>query len=181
MTCIIALIRDEIAYIAGDKCATQGVSESLIKNKKVFNKHGVLIGSCGSFRIINILQALDIRQVLLNSRGVENFAFDFSNYLLNTCEEHKAIVLDNGEPRMVGDSEVLVIYRNNIILIGVDFSYIILDRDFAAIGIPNHALGALESSKIKDPEKLIAKAMSIAAKNNSSVSEEYDLLMEDQL
>ena len=181
MTCVIATIKNNVGYIAGDKCASAGTSEKLVKNSKIFKKTNVLLGVCGSFRLINIINnELDMVPVLMSSMTVEEFSFNLANTLLDMCEERKCLVYENGEAYLPSESEVVVIFRNNIITIHSDFAYTISEDDYVAIGIPEHAEGFIEAKKGSDPMKVIKSAMAIAAKNNSSVSREYDLLMEKQ-
>lgn len=176
MTCIIALIKDGIGYMAGDRCASQGTSEKLVINKKVFNKRGVLVGVCGSFRLINIIEQMEIRPVIAASRTLEDFCFNFCNHLINNLDNNKALSSDENTASMPGDSEVVVVYRNNIIHIGSDFGYTILDGSILSIGVPEHAEGFLQNVKSSDVHKTIKKCMKYVSKNNSNVSEEFDFV-----
>lgn len=176
------MVKDGKGYIAGDMCVSDSQFQKNALNPKVFKKHGVLIGAAGSWRVINALyHALNVSKIIDKSESITEFAWNFSNAVMNLADEHGFLCRDGSEGSEVfmPDSEILVIFANKIIRVHTDFSYVILDDNYCAIGMPDHAEGVLSNS-INKPEKCIKKAMAAAAKYSLGVSKEYIMLEEDQ-
>lgn len=182
MTCIVALIKDNIGYIAGDKCASQGNAEKLASNLKVFNNQGVLLGFCGSWRLINVVRHdLDLEELITSSKSVEKFAFLLANKLMELAFEYKLIIKEDDQHSLPDESECLVVYRNKIIRIHSDFSYIVLEDRYASIGMPEHAEGILSTVRANsNAPTLIRKAIKETSKSVSGVSNDLVILTEEQ-
>tara|TARA_R110000823_G_scaffold241207_1_gene365971 strand:+ start:5859 stop:6422 length:564 start_codon:yes stop_codon:yes gene_type:complete len=182
MTLILAVIKDGIGYMAGDMCVTQGNSEKLTTTEKVFEKSGVLIGCCGSFRVINcIYNKLNLKHIVNTAIDVDDLAFAFCDELHRLGVKHGFLKITDSEAELAGGSEILLVYKNSIISVGQDLSYVVLTTPYAAIGVPDHAEGVIFSGyKKSDPHKLIDKAMKLTASANAGVSTDYILLQEEQ-
>lgn len=189
MTCIIAAVKDNIGYIAGDKCATQGTKERKIKNSKIFNINEVLLGAAGSIRFINVLQhCITCEEAIEKSRNTDDFAYYLVKELMEACDSQGCLTDINGNKYTPGYSEsdvenagteLLAVYNNDIIRIGVDFSYCILDNNIAGLGIEDSAEGYFEA-RSGNMDNRIKSVMKYTAKNNSSVSEDYYILKQEQ-
>jgi len=182
MTCIIGLIKEGVGYIAGDMCVSYGDSEKITTTSKVFNNNGVLIGCCGSLRVINCINnGMSLKSIVTTAEDVEDLAFGFVEELIRVGLKYKFIKSNDGELELPGNSDILLIWDSKIVMVGSDLSYIVLKDPYAAIGMPDHAEGMLAANYKKDPIKNISLAMEMAAKSNSGVSKEHTVLSEEQL
>jgi len=170
MTCVACIIKDGIGYMASDSCASQGDHEKTVKNKKVFNANGILMGFCGSWRCINIVQNSLITDDFNLELSVHNFSFKLANRLKDLMEDFNAASKTDDVLEM--DCEVLLVYGDNVVKIGHDFSYIILKDTYAAIGSgSDHAEGSI-ANKTTSPTALLKQAVKISSKHNSGVDDE---------
>ena len=166
--------------MAGDMCATIDTSEKIVTNSKIFSIDGVLFGFCGSFRLINVMyHCLQVESSIRKSTNADDFAFNLCTKILEVGDKHKIIVYENGQALLPGSSQILVVYDGKIILVGSDLSYVILKDTHASIGVADHAEGYL-AKDFKNPTRAIDRAMKVAARSNSSVSEDYYIMQEEQ-
>lgn len=56
MTLIMATVVDGMSYIASDRLGSDGLTKGLYKNHKVFLKENILIGGCGSFKPLQLIE-----------------------------------------------------------------------------------------------------------------------------
>lgn len=57
MTCVVGIAKDGVVYIGADSCGSTPTSAMTVTNPKVFAvDNRFLIGVCGSFRVIDLLQ-----------------------------------------------------------------------------------------------------------------------------
>lgn len=61
MTCIVGLIEQGVIYLGGDSISVSSYNKTLNRDSKVFQRNGLLLGTCGHIRLRNLLQyRLDI-------------------------------------------------------------------------------------------------------------------------
>ena len=56
MTCIAALVEDGVVWMGGDSAASNSSQLTVCRRAKVFLTHGLVMGSCGSGRVHQLLQ-----------------------------------------------------------------------------------------------------------------------------
>jgi len=174
MTCVSALVKNGVGYMASDSCASQGSHEKTVKNPKVLNINGILLGICGAWRCINIISNSLITDDFELGHSTHKFAFKLCNRLMDLMEDFKATSKEDGSIEM--DAELLIIYGKDIIKIGSDFCYIIFKDNYAAIGSgSDHAEGIL-SGTAYTPENLVKKSIKSSAKHNAGVDAEVVLI-----
>jgi ATP-dependent protease HslVU (ClpYQ) peptidase subunit len=143
MTCVLAYKNNDTVYLSSDSAVTNPWGEQTrAKMPKIFQNGELFFGICGSLRMGQILEFLytppnrscaknDLEYIV--SCVVESVRETFKEYGFSTIE--------NNEER---GGDFIIVYRNEIYEVQNDFSVIISNNNYAAIGSGgNFALGAL--------------------------------------
>lgn len=159
MTCVVAYTTDKYCYIAYDAAASDG--EQLVASitpKAVAHAGNGLIGSAGSWRIINMISTLKARK----------------------CSPQTIVTMlkgMKGEEESVKEADVICAWPGRpLVLVQSDLAVIELESSFYAIGSGSaYALGYLNACEKIGPEQLIA-AVECATKYDMFVSKPVKLL-----
>lgn len=145
MTVIIGLKHGDDVYIAADRAAVDGWNNTVSAESKVFRVGELLIGTCGSRRMAQVLR---YRLDLLNQDKdqphmdylVNGFAYAVRSLFSNYGVMSKS---DDGEEKFAGG--MLFGYRGNLYRMANNFQIDQFTRPFDAIGSgAPFALGALQ-------------------------------------
>lgn len=186
MTCIIAYKFDDVVYIGGDSIAADmdTYSKDIIINPKVFKNGKFLIGYTTSFRIGQLLE-----YTLIPPK--KNKKQDVMQYLCNNfIDEIRRLFVDNGYDMLKSNSgggTFLFAYKGDIYLVQNDYSILIVDTAYNAVGSGYKAalaaMNVLEEIDPKckrySPEEKLQIAFRAVEKHNNSVAGPF-IVMKDK-
>lgn len=179
MTCIVGVVDKtrNITVIGGDSSATAGNQVVIRKDPKVFINGNFIIGGCGSFRMIQILQ-FTFKPPEINGKEIyEYLCTDFVNELINCFR--KTEVLQTYQEGGAKCEKILLAYKDRLFLIDEDFQVAENENGIDAIGCgDDYALGALRILKdINIPtEEKVFKALEAASYYSPSVTPPFTII-----
>lgn len=181
MTCIVAVKHKNKVYIGGDSLGTDsGFGRSVRKDEKVFSKHDMIFGFCGSYRMGQILRySFDIPSRTEDSDDMEYLVGQFIPALMD-CYEDNGWYKKADEDEATG-GEFIIGYNGNIYMIESDFQVGIPSLDYECCGagadIARGALFVLDKTKnTLSPDKKITMALDAASEHSASVYKPYKIL-----
>jgi hypothetical protein len=120
MTCIVALVSsDDTIYMGADSCASNSSSFMIVRNPKVFVLgERFIIGACGSFRSIDLLQYS--LKVPKQATGISDDEFMRTTFITSVRE----MFIKNGFKHEDESLNFIVGYEGNIYSVEEDFSII---------------------------------------------------------
>jgi ATP-dependent protease HslVU (ClpYQ) peptidase subunit len=165
MTCIVGLVDKGEVFMAGDSCASvdSGSHRELRKSKKVFRNGDFLIGGCGSFRMLQLLEhSFEPPEKSAKSSDLKYLVNDFMQALVSTFENHGFNEKTSGG--LIIGGEFLVGYNGKLYHVREDFDIgeIMMNYDACGSG-SGHALGSLYSSAGKKPMDRLKLSLEAAA------------------
>lgn len=159
MTCIVGMTHGGKVYIGADSLGSETTSvKEKRREHKVFLVGDFLIGGCGSFRMLNLLQW---KLELPEYSGLTNLHKYMCTHFVDAVRQ---VYLENGfavANEYWTTEEFLVGIRGRLFKIHDDFH--VAEYDYTTIGSGEyHALGSLYTSKRTNPHKSILKALKCA-------------------
>lgn len=187
MTCVVAWMSDNIAYMGADSAATNldDLSVQIRRDPKIFsrpqlNGPPVLFGCCGSFRMTQLLMGIDIPP---HPDNTTNFEF-MVNYMISIIRNQFTCggFLEKEHEQESGGT-FIVIYRGSIFYIEHNFQVAEVYDNYQAVGGgAEPALGALnilrdsQLMSIKlDGYQIVERALSSAEKYNVGVRHPFNI------
>jgi ATP-dependent protease HslVU (ClpYQ) peptidase subunit len=194
MTCIVAVAKDGVVYIGGDRFTTDGNWGRFIDGSPkiavmpAFGRLEFLVGCAGDGRCCDVILNMDIREadvpddssVRWNDRDAE---FNVREILVEAIRLKLAMTGalmkdDDGQDK---GCTVLVGHMGRLFVIGENFSVSVITEDHVAIGAAKeYALGAIEATRHTGnswhPRNRLMVALEVAKKYNITVSEPFDFL-----
>ena len=177
MTCIVALVQDDVIYVGGDSAAIAGWELCARADEKVFLNDEFIIGFCGSFRTGQLMRYA----FLPPERPLQKdeMAFMVTDFVdaIRTCQRDKGS-LKKEEESESHEASLIVGYSGKIYVIEEDFQVGRPVEDYAAIGSGAQiALGAMFASvSERDPIKRLTQALEAAEKFNAGVRGPFVIL-----
>lgn len=185
MTAIVGLENKGKVIMGADAAATTGhYSFTQIATEKVWVSGHYIFGSCGSFRINQLLRySMNIPQALPHDeRDIDEFMVtDFMDAVKQILTEQGMLEDHRNVSTIADDSDFLVGVHGRLYLIALDFSVIRSATGYAATGSGyDLALGALHatgniSPKVA-PKTRIQLALEAAAAHNAAVAAPFTIL-----
>lgn len=185
MTAIVGVEHRGKVIMGADAAATTGnYSFTQIATEKVWVSGIYIFGSCGSFRINQLLRyQMNIPQALPHDeRDVDEFMVtDFMDAAKQCLAEHGMVENHHNVDTIADDSDFLVGVRGRLYLVAMDFSVIRSATGYAATGSGyDLALGALYAvSNITNapaPRTRVQLALEAAAAHNAAVAPPFTIL-----
>lgn len=177
MTCIVGLISKGDVYLGGDRAATSSdFSRTIIKTPKVFIKNNVAFGVCGTPKSIDVLtHVIDVPTQVAGTTD-QKFVNDTLIPAIKKCFKKTGNLIQKGGESFF-NGELLVGYRSSLYRVQCDFSSIVTNTCYDAIGSGGSiALGSLASSK-GDTRRRVLAALEASAQNNASVAPPFDVVV----
>lgn len=88
MTCIVGLVDKGTVYMGGDSCASSDYAHQIVGNPKVFRIGEMILGVCGSFRLIDLLR-FSVQGVAETDQHPERFLrTTFTENVYNVMEKY---------------------------------------------------------------------------------------------
>lgn len=181
MTCICALVKNNHVWMAGDLCGSNGFTKKVYPDTKVFMNGDFILGYTSSFRLGQILQynwSQPARLEGLTDREylqldvIESFRECFNRFGYGV----KDGLEDVGGNFLIG-------YKGCIYEMQPNFS-VLKHEDFASVGsggdFADASLAILTEDEDFDPYYVLQKAISVAARFTTSVSEECTIVTTDE-
>ena len=152
MTCIVGLVSKGKVYIGADSLGSDGFTQQVRKESKVFKNGDFLIGCTSSFRMIDILK-WKFNPPTVKDDNLHKFM------VTEFVDAVRTLFVENGYNITSDDWRsgcFLVGIRGKLFSIESDFQ--VYEQDFYAVGSgAYHALGSLYTSKRNSPIKDIEK------------------------
>jgi ATP-dependent protease HslVU (ClpYQ) peptidase subunit len=176
MTCIIGVKEKGKVYIGGDSAGVSGIDICVRQDVKVFQNGPFLIGCCGSFRMIQLLQ--------FDFKPPEHpVGHDDLRYMVTSVVPQIQYCFRDGGFLEINNNVLtgglfLIAYRNTLYTICSDFQVGCNKNQLDAIGCgAYYALGAMEAlnKKYKAKER-IKKSLQIATKYSGGVRPPFLIL-----
>lgn len=182
MTCIVGIKDGSRIYLAGDKLGSSPLLKRNYRHSKVFFAGEFLVGTCGSYRLgqllKNRLSEISLKnefgnpmEILVNIVVPEIQKIYEDNNISNSARVGNLIKIEEDS------CQLIVGFRKRLFEIVSDLSVLEALDDFTAVGFGcQYALGSLNETKELSPEKRIEKAFKTAFKYNPFVSGEFDII-----
>lgn len=160
MTCIVGITEGKKVWVGGDTAGTHldNWLQQTGLESKVWKEGEVVIGGCGSFRIMQLLRYKMVMPAVPDDIDVTEYLVgDFADAMRTCLMEGGALsVWDEDSTEEMADSGYLVAVRGRIFEIYSDFGVGEFEDGFAAIGCGKQfALGSLYSTHdIKAKERV---------------------------
>ena len=168
MTCIVGMVHKGKVYIGADSLGSDGFTQQVRKEPKVFKNGEFLIGCTSSFRMIDILKWKFNPPTVKDDNLHKFMVTDFVDAV-------RTLFVDNGYNITSDD------WRSGCFLVGlkgrlfsIESDFQVYEQDFCAVGSgAYHALGSLYTSKRNSPIKDIEKALETAEHFVNSVGRPF--------
>jgi hypothetical protein len=172
MTCIVGLrAEDGIVYLGADSISVVDYDKALNGESKVFPCENMIIGTCGSPRMRNILQhRLEIPPYTTGD-PMKYLVGPFVDAVRQEFERAGHLQKENGKEAV--DGKFLIGFEGELYLISKEFCVIRYMEPYHAIGSgESHAMGSLHSTHQLglEPIQCIRAALEAAASHNTDVS-----------
>ena len=169
MSCIVALIEDDVAYVGYDSAATSMMEIRTVKTAKAFKNEDYIICFCGSVRAGLILQ-----DKFWSPPEDPDWLPDSVRCHL---EEYRITRERDGAPEH--DTDFLFVKGHQLYELISDFSLFEIDGNFTAIGSGKQfAIGSLYESRDGEisPEDRVVRALTCASYYSPSVRGPYKVI-----
>jgi ATP-dependent protease HslVU (ClpYQ) peptidase subunit len=183
MTCIVALKKNGVVYMAGDSAGVSGLDIRQRSDPKVFKVQNFLIGYTSSFRMGQLLRYK--LKVPKQKPSQSDFYYMCTTFIDSVRETLKqggySYVCSNKES--IGT--FLVGYKREIYTVCDDMQVAHHADDFDSVGCgDNYALGALAmltTYTSLNPHTILDNALAVAAKFSGGVSAPFVILSSKEL
>lgn len=177
MTCIVA-VKDRGAVVMGaDACSASNINRNTATTPKVFEREGLLIGGCGSWRELNLLRhKLEVPLPLPEPEDAEAYMVQrLVPAILECLEGGSAAKKSNSVAELAGS--YLVAIGERIFMILSDLSVVEHVDDFLAAGSgEDFALGALFATQGRSARSRVQKALEAASYLSPSVDGPFTIV-----
>lgn len=182
MTCIVGIEKNGVVWLGGDAAATSpDMGQTIIGEPKVFANGSLLIGVCGSPKVMDALKHTDWEPYLSSSDSsdgrtvlVNEFAPAFTRKLkeLGCLSKFK----EDDSDGFYG--ALLLGYKGKLYNMQSNFQLITTAYGFNSVGSGSDiALGSLHATgRMKNPKQRILKALEAAAINNAAVRPPFTII-----
>lgn len=167
MTCIVALVEGDSVWVGGDTAGTH--EESWLQQtgleSKVWKQGEVVIGGCGSFRIMQLLRHRMTMPAVPDDGDVMEFLVgDFVDSMRQALMEGGALsIWEEDQTESMDDSGYILAVRGRIFEVYSDFGVGEFEDGFVSIGCGKaFALGSLYSSGGTRPRRRVKLALEAA-------------------
>ena len=168
LTCIVGMVHKGKVYIGADSLGSDGFTQSIRKEPKVFKNGEFLIGCTSSFRMIDLLK-WKFNPPTVKDENLHKFM------VTDFVDSVRKLFVDNGYCIDSGDWKsgcFLVGVKGRLFSIDIDFQ--VYEQDYDSVGSGcYHALGSLYTSKRSSPVKDIEKALETAEHFVTSVKRPF--------
>lgn len=174
MTCIVALKKNGVVYMAGDSAGVSGIDVRQRSDPKVFKVQNFLIGYTSSFRMGQLLRyKLKVPKQKLSQSDFNYMCTTFIDSVRDTLKQGGYSHMSNNKESI---GTFLVGYKGEIYTVCDDLQVARHADDFDSVGCgDNYALGALEVLTTHsllcplDPHTILDSALEVAAKFSGGV------------
>ncbi len=165
MTCIVGIIEKGVVHIGCDSLASGTMFKRVRKDGKVFDKGEFIIGACGSYRLMNIIEHCFTPPYFKEDTMCisKYMSTDFVDGLKKTFKERG--FLRSSESTIDKGGNILVGFRGRLFEVMVDFQVAEMEDEYAVIGSGYpFAMGSLNSTKNKSVRDRLILALESAEK-----------------
>ena len=173
MTAIVGVETRTGVVMGADAAASEGYSFTTLTTEKLWISGDYIIGSCGSFRINQLLRySVTLPQVPEHEEEIDQFmATHFVTAVKDVLRAHGCIEVHHDVETTCDYSDFLVGVRGRVYLVACDFAVIRSATGYMATGSGvDLALGALHATRSGAAVTRVKKALEAAAAHNSAVA-----------
>ncbi len=183
MTCIAAVAHEGVVYMGGDSA---GVSDDSTYSlgigveSKIWEKEGVLFGTCGSFRVAQVIRwQMNVPQFNPAGEPLEYLTGPLVTAMRDSLREHGSLTTWEEDSTESLDGGVLLGFAGRVFEVFGDFGIGELVHDYGSVGcgfpIALGNLAATEGLEIK-PKKRITLALEAAERHSAGVRGPFTIL-----
>lgn len=175
MTCVVAIEHEGKVWMGADRLGSDGHRGEPYAVPKVFKKDGLLIGCCGSYRMMQILQhALEVPKETLTNNIDKWVAIDLVKAMRTAYKANEWDKKDGDEAK---GNPILVAIQGRCYEIQSDFSYLrSISGEYAVGSGQDYAKGSLFATRnLAAPRQRIIAALNAASEYIISVGGPYDI------
>jgi ATP-dependent protease HslVU (ClpYQ) peptidase subunit len=190
MTCIVAVAKDGVVYMGGDRFTTDGNWGRFIDGSPkiaampAFGQLEFLVGCAGDGRCCDIILNMDIKEADISSDSRvgwndRNAEYNVREILVEAIRMKLAMkgALMKDDDGQDKGCTVLVGHMGRLFVIHDNFAVSVITEDHVAIGAAKeYALGALDTGNSWHPQNRVRTALEVAQKYNITVAEPFDFL-----
>lgn len=181
MTCIVAIVEQGIIYFGGDSISVKEYNKNINRDSKIFKRNGMLIGTCGSIRMRNLLQ---YRLEIPDYPGGDPMAFLVNDFLdaVRECFKKEGFIQEE-RGREVFDGRFLVGFEHELYVVGNEYNIGRFAEPYCAIGIgEEYAFGSLFSTSRfgLQPLQRLEMALQAAERHSTEVSSPFVFLTSEE-
>ena len=181
MTCIVAVVEQAIIYFGGDSISVKDYNKILNRDSKIFQRNGILIGTCGSVRMRNLLQ---YRLEIPEYAGGDPMEFLVNDFVVavRECFKKNGFVQEE-RGREMFDGRILLGFEHDLYVVGCEFDIGRFAEPYCAIGIgEEYAYGSLFSTSQLglQPFQRLKMALQAAERHNTDVSGPFTYLASEE-
>jgi ATP-dependent protease HslVU (ClpYQ) peptidase subunit len=189
MTCIVGVADGRKVWMGGDTCGSNFSFKLEVVHPKVFvrevvtgtKKEKVLIGGCGSFRMLQLLEySLKMPKLKKGQAFVEWLVTDFADATRKHFSDKGLAMVSNNVVQIdQGGSSFLIGFKGQLYHMYSDFqAFAATNREACAGSGATFAMGSLHTSRNLEwaPEMRIESALQAAADLNPFVAGPFNIL-----
>lgn len=173
MTCIVGVAKNAKVYIGADSLGSNGFTQEVRKESKVFENGEFLIGGTTSFRMLDLLKWKFNPPTVKEGDNLHKFM------VTEFVDSVRSLFVNNGFSITSDD------WKSGVFLVGVqgrlfkiESDFQVSEHDYIACGSGEyHALGCLYNSKLTKPKDDIIKSLECAEHFVTSVKRPFNVLV----
>jgi len=184
MTCIVAIAKDDVVHMAGDRFSTDGNwgrftdGSPKIATIPAFGRLEFLVGCAGDGRCCDVIQHMDIRAGNLSPVDAESNVREILVEAIRSALRDRGALMKDDDGQDKGCT-VLVGHMGRLFVIGDNFAVSVITENYVAVGAAKeYALGSLATTNgLADevsPTERLDIALMVAEKYNITVSGPFD-------
>tara|TARA_Y100000310_G_scaffold307018_1_gene348680 strand:- start:2092 stop:2664 length:573 start_codon:yes stop_codon:yes gene_type:complete len=179
MTCVIGFKDEDYIYIGADSLGSNGITKTVRKDKKVFQKNDMLIGFSGSYRMGQIIQYKFVMPEHPKEMDVDTYMRSIFIDTMIDC------LTENGHTKIIDNerfgASFIIAYKNRMFEIDEDYHVGESVEDYIAIGSGAEvALGAiigiLKYCKDIKTSKLVTSALEASEEVSCGVGRPFVIM-----
>lgn len=179
MTCIVGLKTEDGVFLGGDTFGSDRFRGEAYVRPKVFKKDDFLIGVCGSYRLMQLLEFKLSVPEKGERQSIEKYLYDdFVEAVRKCVKDGGALKTDSGVENL-GNANFLFAYKGVLYIFQDDFSILEPKCGYSSTGSGiDHAQSSLYSTEGTglEPEERIKRAIQCASNFVLSVNDETTIL-----
>ena len=183
MTVIVGLvIPDKGVFLGGDSFGSDGFTGAAYVRPKVFKKDEFLIGVCGSYRLMQLLEFKLVIPDKTEKQSIDSYLYGDFVEAVRTCVKNGGALQADSGVETLGRASFIFAFRGKLYEFQNDFSILEPKCGYTSTGSGiDHAQSSLYSTENTEllPEERIKRAIQCANNFVISVNDECTVLFQE--